>query len=53
MTINEAIYNILEGTGISTDDYSVPKRFVYLELRNTVNELKKLLISFLNTANTC
>lgn len=41
MTINEAIYSVFEGAGISTDDFPVRKRFVYRELRNARTELIK------------
>lgn len=39
MKIREAIYSVLEGTGISSDDFSVRKRFVYRELKIARNEL--------------
>lgn len=41
MTIIQAIYQVLEGTGSSSDDFPVRKRFVYNELRVTSNELVK------------
>lgn len=41
MTIIQAIYQVLEGTGLSSDDFPVRKRFVYNELRTTSNELVK------------
>lgn len=41
MTINEAIYAVFEGVGISSDDFPVRKRFVYGELKRARNELIK------------
>jgi len=41
MTINEAIYDLLDGVNISTDDFPVRKRFVYQELKNARVELIK------------
>jgi hypothetical protein len=41
MTINEAIYQVLEGMNISTDDFPASKRFVYGELLSTRSELIK------------
>src|SRR4249919_3795342 len=41
MTNNEAIYAVLDGTGLSTDDFPVSKRFVYNELKNARTELIK------------
>jgi hypothetical protein len=41
MTINEAIYQTLDGVNISTDDFPAGKRFVYGELKNARTELLK------------
>jgi len=41
MTINQAIYQTLDGTGISTDDFPVSKRYVYGELKVARTELIK------------
>lgn len=39
MKISEAIAAVFEGTGKSSDDYPVRKRFVYNELKNAYKEL--------------
>lgn len=39
MTIEQAIYAVFEGTGKTSDDYPVRKRFVYNELKNAYREL--------------
>lgn len=39
MTINEAIASVFEGSGKTSDDYPIRKRFVYNELKNAYREL--------------
>jgi len=41
MTIAEGIYAVLDGTGYSTDDFPIRKRFVYNELKVGYRELIK------------
>lgn len=41
MTINQVIYQVLDGTGLSTDDFPVSKRFAYNEIKEARTELIK------------
>jgi len=41
MTIGEGIYAVLDGTGYSTDDWPIRKRFIYNELKFAYRELIK------------